>query len=94
MNPAPVTSKPKVTYRTHLGPHFSEGARLVWMRLREIECGIAGGARLAEIDRAQFYRFLHGDRVPSIAEAAKMKRAFGAPIDAWNEKPRRKFSLT
>lgn len=79
--------------RASVGPQFNEGSRLLWLRLREQRLSFFAGAKRAGIDRTQFYRFAHGDRVPSVADGAKMRDAFGIALDAWSQTPTAPFSL-
>ncbi|HEY1956736.1 MAG TPA: hypothetical protein VGH28_14045 [Polyangiaceae bacterium] len=79
--------------RASVGPQFNEGSRLLWVRLREMKLSFFAGAKRADIDRTQFYRFAYGDRVPSMADGAKMRDAFNIAIDAWSQKPTASFAL-
>ena len=80
-------------YRTRFGPHFSEGARLLWTRMardsmsREALCAKVGCAK------GSLLRWMYGDRLPARVEAGKIERALGIPPDAWDRKPSRAFDL-
>lgn len=63
------------------------------MRLTEAHLTFFAGAKRAGLDRTQFYRFVYGDRVPSVADAAKMRDAFNVSIDAWSQKSTAPFEL-
>lgn len=71
------------TTRTHLGEHFSEGARLLWAEI-EIR-GWSQGQLAKAIDAKPGVvpRWLYGDTKPSWDWAARLRDVLGIPLEAW-----------
>lgn len=78
-------------YRQHLGPSFSEGARLTWIKLIRDDGEIEDVNRVIGKSRGRAHRILYGDRPVSIPEAEAIRVAFGVPIQAWGRRPARPF---
>lgn len=81
----------QTTRRTELGPHFTEGARLLWeeVRIRGMSQGEAG--RSVGAHNGQFNRWLYGLKKPGIHFALAIERVFGVPVIAWTQEPTQDF---
>lgn len=79
--------------RTELGPHFSEGARLLWNAKENQSLSHGGIARLIGATGGVVPRWLYGDTRPSWNWASKLFVTFGIPLVAWTEPPSRPFTL-
>lgn len=79
------------TTRTKLGPHFSEGARLLWeaMEAREWTQGQLRKELGASYGRVS--RWLYGDIRLNLAVAVTISEKFEIPVEAWTQKPTAEF---
>lgn len=72
------------SYRLTLGPHFNEGARLLWGKLAEFASleamRLAVGAHRGELSR-----ILYGDRLPGLPLANRIADKLGIPTTAWEQ---------
>ena len=90
------------TYRRHIGPHFSEAARLLWARLPELAVmwNVKPTAAREELTRrlgtgrGTIAKYLYGDRKPGRVMAGKLEEIAGIPMSAWDLEPTREFSLS
>lgn len=74
--------------RTTLGPHFSEGARLVWEGIEREGVSHADLRREWGVHTGDLSRALYGDRKrPSMAVLAGAQKRFGVPLEAWAQPP-------
>lgn len=73
--------------RTHLGPHFSEGARSLWLSVRETYGTQGQMARALGCDSGQLARWLYGDTRPSLGMGLRIRDVIGVPLDAWVQPP-------
>jgi transcriptional regulator with XRE-family HTH domain len=71
------------TYRRHLGPKFSEGARLLWARIERRRLSFSEAAELLGWTRPALSNVLYGERLPGVALAAVVAQRFRVPITAW-----------
>lgn len=78
-------------YRRHLGPRFTEGARLLWLELERRDTGVTAAAGLLGCGTSSLTRALYGENVPGVDLLADVTRVFGVPIGAWAEKPSAPF---
>lgn len=78
--------------RRHLGPKFSEGARLLWAVLGRLNSQEAVRERI-DCSQGLVNRWLYGDRLPGLSYVFKLEDAFGIPCRAWMLKPAKRFSL-
>jgi hypothetical protein len=85
--------KRRKTYRTTLGPHFNEGARMLWVATISKGIGSAGVAALADLDQSSVYRWMYGDQKPARSSAEQLKKHFGIDPSLWDERPREQFSI-
>jgi len=72
-------------YRTHLGPKFSEGARLLWEAIdtttaREAE-------RALKWAPGMLFNVLYGERGVGRKTGALLLERYGIPLDAWDKPP-------
>lgn len=76
-------------YRTHLGPKFSEGARLLWVAL--------GNTPRGEFESAlgwapgMLSNLLYGERGAGRRTATLLLERHGIPLDAWDRPPSVEF---
>lgn len=83
----------RVTYRRHLGKHFSEGARLLWLKTQELKLDQEGVRHQLELSRGVVGRWLYGDRAPDLDSAVKIEAAYGIPVAAWTQVPSKPFKI-
>lgn len=87
------------TTRTTLGAHFTEGARLTWLALREREWTATDlramvKARDGEpVGGGTVDRWLYGDQLPGPLFTAQIETLLGVPAGAWGRRPTRRFVL-
>lgn len=79
------------TTRRALGPHFSEGARLLWLAMESR--GWTQGQLRKELDVAsgRVSRWLYGDLRPSLTIAIVVAAKLGIPAETWTQAPREPF---
>jgi len=70
----------------------NEGARLLWAAIK------AAGSQAALADKLDVYRsyvsrWLRGEQKPRLAMRRKLEAYYGIPLDAWDDAPRKTFSL-
>lgn len=82
-------SKPN---RTDLGPHFSEGARLLWLAIQRESLPSARAADSIDADASLFHRWLYGERKPGRAHGSALAERFGISLDQWDTEPTEPFS--
>lgn len=76
-------------YRTHFGPKFSEGARLLWVAL--------GNTPRGEFESAlgwapgMLSNLLYGERGAGRRTATLLLERHGIPLDAWDRPPSVEF---
>ena len=73
-----------------LGPHFSEGARLLWLLMERQGWTQSELRRRLCAHLGEVTRILYGDRFPRLAVAAEAER-LGVHVAAWQQKPRLRF---
>lgn len=78
-------------HRRSRGTKFSEGTRLLWLRVIEL-----GWTQKDLTDRFRLAsgianRTLFGDRTVSLPEAIRYRDELGIPIEAWDAKPTERF---
>jgi len=76
--------------RTDLGIHFSEGARRLWLVLKERGPQSKLAAELS-VSTGQLTHWLYGDRRPNAKSAAKIQAALDIPAGLWGTDPLGKF---
>lgn len=89
------------SHRDHLGENFSEGARLLWLKLPKLARGwgvepVSAREELTKrlsAARGTVSRYLYGDRRPDLVQAGKLEEIAGIPMRAWNELPKKPFTL-
>lgn len=79
-------------YRTRLGEKFSEGARLMWLKLAEKKWNVEDLARECGWARGVGYRYLWGDRRPEFAQGKTIERVLGIHPDLFHAAPKRRFN--
>lgn len=78
-------------YRQHLGPCFSEGTRLLWLKLIRDDLELEDVNRAIKGSRGWANQIMYGDRPASVRVAVALEKAFGVPVEAWGKKPSRPF---
>jgi len=78
-------------YRRHLGPRFSEGARLLWTKLERLGLTAADVRREVRASSGLVEMWLYGEKVPRIEYAGRLNEKFGIPVHKWVEQPKRSF---
>jgi len=78
--------------RQGLGPQFSEGARKLWLALREAGWSQAQGAREVGMTRGQLSKLLYGERKPGRASAETFRVRFGIETPLWDQAPAEPFA--
>lgn len=80
-----------VSTRTELGPHFSEGARLLWVFMESR--GMSQGAlmRLLGTKAGVIPRWLYGVTRPGLDWAMKVRDALGIAPEEWTRDPTAPF---
>jgi plasmid maintenance system antidote protein VapI len=79
--------------KSRLGPHFSEGSRLLWGELEGRELTQADAEDELECARGTVSRLLYGTRRCGLDLALVVLAKFGIPIVAWREEPSEDFVL-
>ena len=78
-------------FRTNLGPHFTEGARRLWLRMGELgwdqprvsrEIGAGGGT---------LHKLMYGDRKIGLPLANAIKEKLGIDTELWGKAPTEAF---
>lgn len=85
--------KTRRSYRTHLGPHPNEGARLAWLSLDRLKIDRERLTEQLGLTRGIVSRLLYCDILPNRELSIKLRDALGVPIDAWSERPRAAIRL-
>lgn len=79
-------------YRRRLGKKFSEGARLVWIKLKRRKWTQAELARqLGGRDRGTVSHWLYGDTRPDLDALLLFKSVLKIPVEAWAKPPTEPF---
>lgn len=81
-------------YRTWLGGRFSEGARRLWLIIRENGWSQAHIMRLVDAADGVVGRWLYGDRCPSPIYAKLLEERLGILRDWWLTPPAEPFVVT
>ena len=79
--------------RKNLGPRFSEGARLLWLKIEKAGGSIATVRKRLGIPRDQMSRLLYGDRAATLGQANRCFEILGIPTATWEQAPKRSFVL-
>lgn len=79
--------------RRALGPHFNEGARLLWLALDKAGDSVREIDRLTSATQAvgSSIRWLYGDGRPGTGARVKLEERYGVPILAWDQPPTAPF---
>ena len=77
----------RALYRMTLGPHFSEGARLLWAAIQERRLSQADVRVRVGVQPGTVTRWLYGDKIPSLESAMAIEDAFGIAARRWLEGP-------
>ena len=81
----------RVTYRCELGEKFSEGARQMWLRMRERKLSDSALAAKAGLDRGLIFRYRWGDSKPGRLHADKLRVALGIKPALFDADPLEQF---
>jgi transcriptional regulator with XRE-family HTH domain len=79
-------------YRDHLGPKFSEAARLVWLAMAERGWSQSDLARELETDTENVCRWLYGDRRPTRPFDRRFRVLLGVDESLWDADPTEPFT--
>ncbi len=79
--------------RTALGPHFSEGARLMWLALRERGQSDYAFSKEFGVGRSTVLKWLYGDSLPSRLWGIEIERLLGIAPGLFDVPPKRAFVL-
>lgn len=82
----------KALRRTNLGPLENEGARLLWLCLRDRKLTLSDLAREIGTKPGMLNRWAWCDVRPSGEWALDLENKLGIPMRAWQEAPREKFT--
>jgi len=78
--------------RRHLGPHFSEGARLCWLACEKRGWSPENVTALIGSCRGLTTRWMYGDSRPGRRWSGVLFEKLGVPPSAWDKPPRRAFT--
>lgn len=84
--------------RRDLGDQFNEGARLLWLALRERDwsqwelCKHLTGRDGETLGPGIVCRWLYGDRRPSLRMAVELRDLLGIAIETWHAEPSEPFT--
>lgn len=84
-------------HRTTMGKHFSEGARMCWLRIARKKWDQAELARrISEatgepVSSGTVCRWLYGDRRPQLKFLLIFRELLKVPLEAWEQKPTEAF---
>lgn len=96
-HPAPNLRRSIVRLKTRvlLGPHFNEGARLLWSVVeKRFNGSIADlAAAVPNLDASAVHLHLHGDRRPENEARATYWALCKVPKGAWDKRPAKPFAL-
>jgi len=81
------------SHRTTKGAHFSEGSRLLWMAVEASGLNLSKAAGEARCDRANFVKYIYGDRSPGRVDSIAILERFGVPLLSWDQEPTEPFVL-
>jgi hypothetical protein len=83
------------SYRRHLGPKFSEGARLLWVRVEKLGSLAKVGAKIKDRTGLGVVgllpKWLYGDQCPDAVWRARLNTLFRISFTAWDEQPAETF---
>jgi plasmid maintenance system antidote protein VapI len=79
--------------RLTIGPHFSEGTRLLWEEIEKRGGNVSTVRKILDMPRDRMSRLLYGDRRVTFDQSQKCMSLLGIPTDSWWEKPKSKFEL-
>lgn len=77
----------KRSYRTHFGPVFSEGARLLWRAVERESGGREALTLRLGIARGVLSTWLYGDRRPGREKSVLLATTLRIPAAAWGMPP-------
>lgn len=83
----------RVYHRDTLGPHFSEGARLLWVALLERRDSQQEIANEIGCLKPTLNKWLYGMRRPGTSWRIAIRRKFKVPLLAWDAKPKKPLTL-
>lgn len=75
------------------GAYLSEGSRLLCLRMRRANLSQADLRASLQLSAGQVGRWLRGERRPQAHWRRALLARFGIPVDAWMQKPTKRFSL-
>jgi hypothetical protein len=74
-------------FRTNLGPHFSEGTRQTWLKLRELGWSLARTSAEIGAKSGVLHKILYGDREPNRSLSTAIKATLGVEQALWDAPP-------
>lgn len=82
-----------LAYVLKIGPRFSEGARLLWLRMTRERLTQESLRTELRLSKGVLSTWLHGTRLPDGPCRGQLFVRFGIPPQAWEEKPAKPFSI-
>lgn len=80
--------------RSTIGPRFSEGARLLWVKAILLKGHSQETIRdLLGAPRGVVSRWLYGDRKPSLKYMEKARKVYRVPVATWLDDPTERFCV-
>lgn len=79
------------THRVSLGPHFSEGSRLLWVAVERR--GRRDVLSMLGVHESSLSRYLYGDKEILLRVAIRAEEMLGIPPRSWVSKPARPFKV-
>ena len=76
-------------HRTQLGPHFSEGARLLFLRV--LKSSFRDVGQDLGVDHSVVYRWAYGDSLPSAKHLNSIATRYRVKAGAWSAAPKESF---
>jgi hypothetical protein len=80
-----------ISHRVETGRVFSEGSRLLWLAVEASGLNLSKAAVRGECSRADFVKYIYGDRRPGRVDAMALLEHFAVPMTAWDAKPSEPF---
>jgi arylamine N-acetyltransferase len=80
-------------WRLHKGDTFSEGTRLLWLRLLADGWTVQRARVVLGCAEGALNKILYGDKRPGLRLALSIEQHFGVPAAAWRAEPTAPFEL-
>lgn len=80
--------------RVELGEHFSEGARLIWVRIAALKMTPSEFVTRKGWRRGSLFKYMHGDQKPNRVWAQLLQTELNIDPSDFDRKPVRTFDLS